>query len=302
METVIEANDLRKSYGATVAVDNVSFEVRRAEIFGIVGPNGAGKTTTVECLTGMRVPDGGTVEVLGLDPARNGDELRRRIGVQLQQAALPERLKVWEALELYSSFYDQPADWRRLMDEWGLAEKRDAHFADLSGGQRQRLFVTLALLNDPEVVFLDELTTGLDPQARRASWQLVREVRDAGKTVVLVTHFMDEAEQLCDRVAVVGGGRIVALDSPAALVSSVSSATRLVFTVENSFDPACLKGVRGVTEATREGDRVVVTGESILAPVSVELERLGVEPYDLRTDRASLEDVFISLTGRSVRD
>lgn len=302
VDTVIEAKNLRKGYGETIAVEDVSFEVERGEIFGVVGPNGAGKTTTVECLTGMRRPDGGEIKVLGLDPRRDGDELRRRVGIQLQQAALPERLKVWEALDLYSSFYASPADWRKLMDEWGLASKKDAHFADLSGGQKQRLFVAMALLNDPEVVFLDELTSGLDPQARRASWDLIREIRNAGKTVVLVTHFMDEAETLCDRVAVVEGGRVVALDSPGALISSISSGSRLTFTAHNGFDPARLEKVRGVASATREGGRVIVTGDSILAPVAAELERLGIEPDDFRNDRASLEDVFISLTGRKVRD
>ncbi len=182
MESVIRVESLSKAYGATVAVEDVSFEVRRGEIFGVVGPNGAGKTTTIECLTGMRAPDSGTAEVLGLDPVKGGDALRRRIGVQLQQAALPDRLKVREALELYSSFYDSPADWRELMDRWGLSEKRDTVFSKLSGGQQQRLFVALALLNDPEVVFLDELTSGLDPQARRASWDLVRGIREAGNS------------------------------------------------------------------------------------------------------------------------
>lgn len=302
MESVIKVNGLRKSYGETVALDGVSFEVGRGEIFGVVGPNRAGKTTMVECLTGMRRPDSGKIEVLGLDPSESGDELRRRVGVQLQQAALPERLKAREALDLYSSFYKRPADWRRLMDDWDLTSKKDAYFSNLSGGQRQRLFVALALLNDPEVVFLDELTTGLDPQARRAGWDLVRGIREAGKTVVLVTHFMDEAERLCDRVAVVDGGRIIALDSPAKLVANLAAETRLTFTVGNGFDPACLERVRGVTGATRKGEQVVVKGGSILAPVAAELERLGVEPHDFKSDRATLEDVFISLTGREVRD
>jgi ABC-2 type transport system ATP-binding protein len=215
MATIIEVTELRKRYGATVAVDGISLTAQAGEILGIVGPNGAGKTTTVECLEGLRRPDAGTVRVLGLDPRRQGAELHQRIGVQLQQAALPDRLKVWEALDLYAAFYRNPADWRRLLEEWGLAAKRDAAFADLSGGQRQRLFIALALVGRPEVVFLDELTTGLDPQARRATWELVRQVRAKGATVVLVTHFMEEAELLCDRVAIVDRGRVVALDTPA---------------------------------------------------------------------------------------
>lgn len=303
METVIRADRLHKAYGETVAVEEVSFEVGRGEIFGVVGPNGAGKTTTIECLTGMRTPDSGTAEVLSLDPVKGGDALRRRIGVQLQQAALPDRLKVREALELYSTFYESPADWRGLMRDWGLAEKSETVFSGLSGGQQQRLFVALALLNDPEVVFLDELTSGLDPQARRTSWDLIRGIREAGKTVVLVTHFMDEAEALCDRVAVVDRGELVALDSPRALIQSLEAESSLSFGAENGFDPASLRHLPGVSEAFRERDRVVVRGgNSLLAPVAVELDSRGVAPRDLRMEQATLEDVFLALTGREMRD
>lgn len=303
METVIRAENLSKSYGATVAAEDVSFKVRRGEIFGVVGPNGAGKTTTVECLTGMRRPDSGRAEVLGLDPVQGGDELRGRIGVQLQQAALPDRLKVREALALYSSFYDSPVDWRELIHHWGLSEKQNTVFSDLSGGQRQRLFVALALVGDPEVVFLDELTSGLDPQARRASWDVVRGIREAGKTVVLVTHFMDEAQALCDRVAVVDRGRLVALDSPQALIRSLEAESTLSFGVENGFDPALLRGLPGVSEAVRDRDRVMVRGgSSLLAPVAAELERRGVQPRELRMEQATLEDVFLALTGHEIRE
>lgn len=303
MQTVIRTENLRKSYDATVAVEDVSFDVRRAEIFGVVGPNGAGKTTAIECLTGMRRPDSGIVEVLGFDPAKAGGDLRGRIGVQLQQAALPDRLKVREALALYSSFYDAPVDWHELTQRWGLAEKEDAVFADLSGGQKQRLFVALALLNDPEIVFLDELTSGLDPQARRASWDLVRGIKEADKTVVLVTHFMDEAQALCDRVAVVDRGKLVALDRPQALIQSLQAESSLSFGVENGFDPGFLRDLPGVSEAVRDRDRVVVRGSnSLLAPVAVELERLGVQPRELRMEQATLEDVFLALTGHEIRD
>ncbi|MEO3743862.1 ABC transporter ATP-binding protein [Plantactinospora sp. B5E13] len=217
--TVIEVNGLRKRYGGQVAVRDVSFSVEAGEIFGIVGPNGSGKTTSVECLTGLRRPDGGTIRVLGLDPARSGAELRRQVGVQLQESQLPDRLKVWEALDLYSSFYAEPADWRTLLEEVGLAEKRNTVFGRLSGGQKQRLSIALALVGSPRIAVLDELTTGLDPQARRDTWQLIRDVRDRGVTVVLVTHFMDEAERLCDRLAVVRAGEVVAIDTPANLVA-----------------------------------------------------------------------------------
>jgi ABC-2 type transport system ATP-binding protein len=217
MDDVIAVEGLRKRYGATTAVDGVSLAVAAGEIFGIVGPNGAGKTTTVECLEGLIRPDEGSVRVLGLDPARQGGELRQRVGIQLQHAVLPRRIRVWEALDLYASFYRRVVDPEALLEAWGLAGKRDAMFETLSGGQCQRLFVALALLNEPELVFLDELTTGLDPQARRATWDLVRQIRDRGATVVLVTHFLEEAERLCDRIAVFDEGRIVAVDSPEGL-------------------------------------------------------------------------------------
>jgi ABC-2 type transport system ATP-binding protein len=217
---VIEVSHIHKSYRDQVAVLDVSFSVEAGEIFGIVGPNGAGKTTTVECVEGVRNPDRGTVRVLGLDPRADRTELRQRLGVQLQRSQLPDRLRVGEALELYASFYRRPADWRALMDELGLTAKRSSPFAKLSGGQQQRLSIALALVGNPEVAVLDELTTGLDPQARRDTWDLIRAIRDRGVTVVLVTHFMDEAERLCDRLAVLAQGRVLTIDAPAALVSN----------------------------------------------------------------------------------
>ncbi len=303
MATIIEVTELRKRYGATVAVDGISLTVQAGEILGIVGPNGAGKTTTVECLEGLRRPDAGRVRVLGLDPRRQGAELRQRIGVQLQQAALPDRLKVWEALDLYASFYRHPADWRRLLEEWGLEAKRDTAFADLSGGQRQRLFIALALVGQPEVVFLDELTTGLDPQARRATWELVRQVRAKGATVVLVTHFMEEAELLCDRVAIVDRGRVVALDSPEALVRGLQAGQRLRFRPLGPFDPDRLRVLPGVERVDRDGDQVIVTGDGpLLATVAAALADKAVAVADLRSEEANLEDAFLALTGRALRD
>ncbi len=302
MEDVIEVTGLRKAYGSVVAVDDVSLSVRRGEIFGILGPNGAGKTTTVESIAGLRRPDAGTVRVLGLDPQVDGRRLRQRLGVQLQQATLPERLKVGEALQLFASFYEAPADWRRLLEQWGLAEKRNATFAGLSGGQRQRLFIALALVGDPEVVILDELTSGLDPQARRATWELIRAVRDTGTTVVLVTHFMDEAERLCDRLAVIDKGRVVAQGSPRDLIAGLGVRTRVRFSA-NGSDLGFLDAVPDVSEVTREGREVVVHGRGpILARVAAALAEHGIEPPDIRTEQASLEDVFLALTGRHVRD
>ncbi|MDH2425649.1 ABC transporter ATP-binding protein [Sphaerisporangium sp. TRM90804] len=216
--TVIEIDGLRKSYKTHEAVRGVSLKVEKGEIFGIAGPNGAGKTTVVECATGLRRPDGGTLRVLGLDPRSDRRALLQRVGVQLQEAALPDAIKVEEALRMYASFYDKPADWRELMDEWGLADRRRAGFASLSGGWKQRLFIALALVGDPEVVFLDELTTGLDPSARRTTWGLIRAMRERGVTVVLVTHFMDEAEALCDRIAIIDEGRVAAEGTPSRLI------------------------------------------------------------------------------------
>ncbi|NUR87469.1 MAG: ABC transporter ATP-binding protein [Nonomuraea sp.] len=222
--TVIEIDDLRKSYRGTQAVKGVSLTVGRGEIFGIAGPNGAGKTTVLECVSGLRRPDGGAVRVLGLDPYDDRRALLQRVGAQLQEAALPDGIKVGEALRLYAALYDHPADWRALMDEWGLSDRKGARFGALSGGWKQRLFIALALVGKPEVVLLDELTTGLDPDARRTTWGLIRAMRERGVTVVLVTHFMDEAEALCDRIAVIDGGRVVALGTPGELVAAAGAA------------------------------------------------------------------------------
>src|SRR2546430_2551897 len=220
MRPVIQVSGVRKTYGKTVAVDEVSFEVNEGEIFGLIGPNGAGKTTTMECIEGLRTPDQGTISVLGLDPFRHVYKLQDRIGVQLQQAQLQKRIKVWEAVDLWASLYQKKAiDGEHLLEQLGLADKRGAWFMNLSGGQKQRLFIALALINDPEVVFLDELTTGLDPQSRRAIWDLVRGIRARGKTVFLTTHLMEEAERLCDRVAIIEHGRVIDIDSPERLVA-----------------------------------------------------------------------------------
>jgi ABC-2 type transport system ATP-binding protein len=300
---VIEVQNLRKQYGATVAVDNISFNVQQGEIFTIVGPNGAGKSTTVESIMGLRQPDQGTIRVLGMDPQKDEHNLRQRIGIQLQQAALPERLKVWEALNLYSAFYNKTVPWEKLVDNWGLTEKRNTNFKNLSGGQKQRLFIALALLNDPELVFLDELTTGLDPQARRATWDAVRAIRDQGKTVVLVTHFMDEAEELADRIAIIDQGNIVALDTPQALIQNLHADTRVRFTSYNGYDPELLRRVDGVTEVEQRGKQVIVQGNgALLAHVATALAEHNIAPTDLRVEQANLEDVFLALTGRSIRN
>jgi ABC-2 type transport system ATP-binding protein len=296
MGPVIEVNNLRKRYGSHVAVADVSFQVHQGEIFGLLGRNGAGKTTTVECLQGLRRADGGRVRVLGLDPQRHTQQLRRRIGCQLQEAALPDRLRVWEALDLFASLTSVETDWQVPMDQWGLADKRKAAFSSLSGGQRQRLFVALALVNDPEVVFLDELTQGLDPAARRVAWGLIRAIRGRGATVVLVTHYMDEAEQLCDRIAVVDGGRVVATDTPQGLIARFGGPIRISFTADG-HDVWFLEGVAHVQAVRRRGERIEAEGTGpVLALVAAELVARGILPADLRADQATLEDVFLRLT------
>jgi ABC-2 type transport system ATP-binding protein len=273
-QDVISVDGLRKQYGSVVAVDEVSFKVHAGEIFGMVGPNGSGKTTTIECIEGLRQPDEGQVSVLGLDPWQDAYELRERTGIQLQSANLPRRMRVEEALDLFASFYRQPRDWQPLLEGLGLGDKRRAFFSQLSGGQKQRLFVALALINQPEVVFLDELTTGLDPRARHKIWDLVREIREQGTTVFLTTHYMDEAERLCDRVAILDHGRIIALDTPANLVSQLGMATRVAFQVERGpqvtqnggrnsssalpFDAAQIGVIDGVRRVEQEADQVVV--------------------------------------------
>ena len=302
-EVIVEVDKLRKVYGPTVAVAEVSFEVRRGEIFGIIGPNGAGKTTTIECVEGQRVPDSGRVRVFGLDPGERQSPLRERIGVQLQAAALPPRIKVWEAVDLFASFYQRPVSGEALLAQLGLSEKKDALFMKLSGGQRQRLFIALALINDPELLFLDELTTGLDPQGRRNMWDVVRTIREQGKTILLTTHFMEEAERLCDRVAIVDHGRIIALDTPQALVRRSAAEMRISFQVSNGFDARSLAAIDGVARVERSGDEVLVFGrDGVLGALVRRLEDQSVPFRDLRTQSPSLEDVFLSLTGREMRD
>ena len=301
---IMQVEHLRKTYGQVVAVDDVSFFMRRGEIFGIVGPNGAGKTTTIECIEGIRDPERGNMSVLGLRPSRDRYELRQRIGVQLQQSALPARMKVWEALDLYASFYKSSVPFESLLQQLDLADKRSTAFAKLSGGQKQRLFIALALINNPEFVFLDEITTGLDPQARHNMWDLVKSIRNQGKSILLTTHFMEEAERLCDRVAVIDKGNIVALDSPENLVRSLGAENRMVFTVEGSLDIQMLQSLGTVARVTTSGNRVTVYGfsNSMVGDVVGALSAEKVQYKDLRTEQPSLEDVFLKLTGRELRE
>jgi len=286
-------------------VDDVSFEVQDGEIFGLIGPNGAGKTTTMECVEGLRRPDRGRISVLGLDPFRDVYQLQERIGVQLQQAQLQKRIKVWEAVHLWASLYKKKTtDGDRLLEQLGLAEKRSAWFMTLSGGQKQRLFIALALINDPEVVFLDELTTGLDPQSRRAIWELVRDMRDRGRTVFLTTHLMEEAERLCDRVAIIEHGRIIDLDAPARLVSRHCPERSVIVATDDpgaAVHFGAIPHLKEISEArgefTLRGD-----GEEFVTDVIRAISEHRIRITEFRTLLPTLEDVFLKLTGHSIRD
>jgi ABC-2 type transport system ATP-binding protein len=302
---VIQVSGIRKTYGRTVAIDEVSFEVNDGEIFGLIGPNGAGKTTTMECIEGIRTPDRGTISVLGLDPFRQVYKLQERIGVQLQQAQLQKRIKVWEAVDLWASLYRKKSiDGKRLLEQLGLADKRDAWFMNLSGGQKQRLFIALALINDPEVVFLDELTTGLDPQARRAIWDLVRGIRERGKTVFLTTHLMEEAERLCDRVAIIERGRIIDIDTPQRLVDRHCPERTVVLATNDLTAEERFRAIPRIESVVRSDMQFTIRGQSedLVTEVIHCLSENRMRVTDFRMIVPNLEDVFLKLTGHSIRD
>ncbi|GAA3876156.1 ABC transporter ATP-binding protein [Saccharothrix violaceirubra] len=288
--SIVEVQGLRKAYGSVKAVDGVDFTVAEGEIFGILGPNGAGKTTAVECVEGLRAPDSGTVRVGGYDPVRDRDRVTRILGVQLQHSELQPKLTVREALELYGSFHREPADWRPLVERLGLEDLLDRRFGALSGGRKQRLFIALALIGNPKVVVFDELTAALDPRARRETWRLVRDLNDSGVTIVLVTHFMDEARHLCDRVAVFDRGRIAALDTPENLIKGSP--------VVISFRPVTplpdLAGLPGVVSVTGEGAKVVIEGTD--DTVGALLVRHRHEVRELRITDATLDDAYLRIT------
>ncbi len=302
-ETVVKVDGLRKRYGSTVAVDDVSFQVQDGEIFGLIGPNGAGKTTTMECVEGVRTPDKGRISVLGLDPFRDVYALQQRVGVQLQEAQLQKRIKVREAVALWASLYKTTVDHDKLLGQLGLEHKRDAWFMTLSGGQKQRLFIALALINDPQLVFLDELTTGLDPQARLAIWDLIRGIRARGKTVFLTTHLMEEAERLCDRVAIIDHGRIVDINSPAALIRRHCPQRTVVLTTDDQSAAAKLMSIPGADVAPGEGGTLIVRGDGadLMTSVIQCLADHQIRVNDFQTVVPTLEDVFLKLTGHTIR-
>jgi ABC-2 type transport system ATP-binding protein len=305
MRPVIQVSGVRKTYGSMVAVDEVSFDVNEGEIFGLIGPNGAGKTTTMECIEGLRTPDRGVISVLGLNPFHDVYQLQDRIGVQLQQAQLQKRIKVWEAVDLWASLYQKKkSDGERLLDQLGLLDKRNAWFMTLSGGQKQRLFIALALINDPEVVFLDELTTGLDPQSRRAIWELVRGIRERGKTVFLTTHLMEEAERLCDRVAIIEHGRIVDIDKPESLVNRHCPERTVVLAASNPDAAERFRAIPGVESVIHNDSHITIRGrgDDLVTQVIHCLSENQIRVSDFRTVLPNLEDVFLKLTGHSIRD
>jgi ABC-2 type transport system ATP-binding protein len=298
----VEVAHLRKTYGTLVAVEDVSFSVAEGEIFGILGPNGAGKTTAIECAIGLRQPDAGTIRLLGLDPRADRDKVHQIVGVQLQAGALPAKLRVGEILEEYRSFYRDPADVGEMLEVLGLSAKRGDYYRSLSGGQRQRLSVALALIGRPRIAVLDEMTTGLDPQARRDTWELIEGIRNRGVTIVLVTHFMEEAERLCDRVALIDSGRVVALDTPASLAARARGGKSVRFLPSAPFDETLLTDLPEVSRLEYEGQHVAVTGTGELVNVVImTLAAAGVTARDVQLDSSSLEDAFVKLTGKNLQ-
>ncbi|MBO0836972.1 MAG: ABC transporter ATP-binding protein [Actinobacteria bacterium] len=295
-ETAVTITNLVKRYGSFLAVDEVSLSIREGEIFGIIGPNGAGKTTTVECIAGLRVPDSGSISVYGLSPQRDRDRVRDLVGVQLQESALPPRLKVGEALELFAAFYANPLDPQEVLEALAIKHIEGAAFKNLSGGQKQRVSIALALVGNPKIAILDELTTGLDPEARRETWAVIERMRDRGVTVILVTHFMDEAETLCDRLALINRGRVRALDTPEAIAAEAGM-TRVRFAPSRPVDDEVLRAVDGVKTIERKDRYVTVTGKGDLAaPLMAALAAAGVQMSELEARRGNLDDAFIELT------
>ncbi len=302
---VLAVHGLTKRYGRLTAVDDISFQVQRGETFGILGPNGAGKTTTLEMIEGLRDPDAGRIELLGLDAVRQRRRVQERFGVQLQSQALWPELTVEETLITFQSLFQRRVPVPPLMERFSLTDKRRALVKNLSGGQKQRLSVATALVNDPDVVFLDEPTTGLDPQARQSFWDLIRDMRRGGKTVIVTTHYMEEAEALCDRVAIMDHGRIIALDAPRDLVRSLASESTIEFGFPETAEREELPGLPGVRDMRKENGSVLLFTNDVSATLNALIrfaDRKGQQISSLNVRTATLEDVFISLTGRRLRD
>jgi ABC-2 type transport system ATP-binding protein len=302
---IIEVENLKKSYEAVEAIRGISFSVEEGEVFGLLGPNGAGKTSCVEILEGLRTPDSGKVSVCGMDPQSGGDEYKQLIGGVLQSTSLPEKIRVREALDLFSGFYKQRRSVNDLIDRFGLKEKQSAFYSTLSGGQKQRLALAMALLNEPRVVFLDEPTAGLDPQVRREIYDIIEELKREKKTILITTHYIEEAERLCDRVAIVDGGRVIATGTPRELKQSSAGTTRIELRVARPEEPAVLKQLDGVADCRAFDGYFVIHSKHVpgtIVALVKHLESTGNELAGLEIANPSLEDVFIELTGRRLRD
>jgi ABC-2 type transport system ATP-binding protein len=292
----VTVQNLVKKYGRLIAVNDVSLSIHEGEIFGIIGPNGAGKTTTVECISGLRAPDSGSISVYGLSPQKDRNKIREFVGVQLQESALPPRIKVREVVKLFASFYSNPLDPDQLLEALGIEQIVNSSFKNLSGGQKQRVSVALALVGNPKLAILDELTTGLDPEARREIWSLIENMRDRGVTVILVTHFMDEAERLCDRLALINHGAVTALDTPEAIAAKAGG-SRVRFVPSQPVDDQTLRSIPGVNEIERKERYVTVTGTGDLAGSLINaLAAIGVRMSDVEAKSGNLDDAFIKLT------
>ena len=299
---IIEVQNIVKRYGATIAVDDISFIVNEGEVFGLVGPNGAGKTTTMECVEGSRKLHSGSVKVFGLDPIGDLVALNNRMGVQLQESQLQKRIKVGEAVQLWTSLYSNPVDGELLLEQLGLTSKRNTWFMNLSGGQKQRLFIALSLINDPDLVFLDELTTGLDPQARRTIWDLILDIKQRGKTVFLTTHFMEEAERLCDRVAIMEHGKIIALDTPENLTQAHCPEKSVVFSTNSEIDLSQFEQIPNSLSVNKIGEelKLIGQGDPFISEVIHLIAQQNIHVQNFRTELPTLEDVFLKLTGHGI--
>lgn len=303
-EAIIEVKDLHKYYKDVKAVNGVSMEIYEGEIFGMVGPNGAGKTTIIECIEGLRLPDKGVIKVLGLDPQKDKYIFKKQIGIQLQEGTLPQRIKVKEVMKLFATFYSEPRDWQSLLKQVKLEDKENSYYEKLSGGQKKRLHIALSLIGNPKIVFFDELTTGLDPQARRNTWEMILQIRKEGKTVFLTTHYMEEAQELCDRVCIIDYGKIVAFDTPQNLIQNLDANSKVIFTSEDSLNLKILQDLPCVSKVKKTNKQVIVygKGKDLLTTVVQVTQTQGVSLQNLEAKQPTLEDVFISLTGREYRD
>ena len=305
MATTISLDNVVKRYGKLIAVNGVSFDVKEGEIFGLVGPNGAGKTTLIELVEGLRFSDSGYISVFGLDPLKDGSKLKEIMGAQLQATSIYERIRVREAMELFASFYPKTVNIDELLHIFSLTEKSKNYYKDLSGGLKQRLAIALALVNDPQILFLDELTTGLDPQARRNMWDFIQGVREGGKTIFLTTHYMEEAERLCDRVGIMDQGRLIALDSPKDLIQGISAESKVTLTPDRRAATEEIGQLESINRLERIGDKLILytnAPSKVLEELVTLAHKKGWELIDLNVEKPNLEDVFLTLTGKEIRD